>query len=199
MTQYKLTYFNLRGRAETARYIFAFAGISYEDNRIEFADWPTLKPKIPFRKLPVLEVDGTFIHQSLAIARYIARETGLDGKSSLEKAQVDALADTINDLASLFPWKEQDKEKKKQIIDNIFANVAPDVLKDLEEYLGDRQWFVGESVTWVDFYWEICITTLMSMSPSFAQSNPKLLALKSRVQALPAIAEWIQRRPQTAL
>lgn len=31
---------------------------------------------IPFGKLPVLEVDGVIIHQSLAIARYLARESG---------------------------------------------------------------------------------------------------------------------------
>lgn len=31
---------------------------------------------IPFGKVPILEVDGVIIHQSLAIARYLARETG---------------------------------------------------------------------------------------------------------------------------
>lgn len=31
---------------------------------------------IPFGKLPVLEVDGVIIHQSLAMARYLAREAG---------------------------------------------------------------------------------------------------------------------------
>ena len=40
----KLTYFNLRGRAEPSRLILAQAGIEYEDNRIEQADWPKLKP-----------------------------------------------------------------------------------------------------------------------------------------------------------
>lgn len=31
---------------------------------------------IPFGKIPILEVDGVTIHQSLAIARYLARESG---------------------------------------------------------------------------------------------------------------------------
>lgn len=31
---------------------------------------------IPFGKIPILEVDGVIIHQSLAIARYLARESG---------------------------------------------------------------------------------------------------------------------------
>ena len=44
MGKLKLTYFNTRGRAETARLILAQAGVDYEDIRIEKADWPALKP-----------------------------------------------------------------------------------------------------------------------------------------------------------
>ena len=40
----KLTYFNGRGRAEAARLILAYAGVEYEDERFEFAEWPALKP-----------------------------------------------------------------------------------------------------------------------------------------------------------
>jgi glutathione S-transferase len=42
-TKYKLTYFNGRGRAELSRMIFNVAGIKFEDERIEFADWPGRK------------------------------------------------------------------------------------------------------------------------------------------------------------
>ncbi|CAB1319321.1 unnamed protein product [Coregonus sp. 'balchen'] len=51
MASYRLTYFNMRGRAELARYIFAYAGIAFEDRRVEWKDWPSIKK----RKLPVLE------------------------------------------------------------------------------------------------------------------------------------------------
>jgi len=44
MSQYKLTYFNIRGRGELARLIFATAGVEYEDNRVERPQWPELKP-----------------------------------------------------------------------------------------------------------------------------------------------------------
>ena len=40
----KLIYFNGKGRAEPARLILAQAKVEYEDHRIEFADWPALKP-----------------------------------------------------------------------------------------------------------------------------------------------------------
>ncbi|XP_034626958.1 hematopoietic prostaglandin D synthase isoform X2 [Trachemys scripta elegans] len=166
MPHYKLMYFNLRGRAEIIRYLFAYSGIKYEDHRIEQVDWPKIKPTIPFGKIPILEVDGVTLHQSLAIARYLAKETGLAGQTPLEQALVDAIVDTIDDFMSMFPWGEKNQDVK---------------------------------VTWADFYWDVCSTTLQFLKPGLADNYPKLLALKERVQALPAIADWIQQRPKTTL
>ncbi len=44
MVQYKLIYFNAKGRAEIARQLFAQAGVAYEDKRLEGDQWPALKP-----------------------------------------------------------------------------------------------------------------------------------------------------------
>lgn len=45
MPRYKLTYFNIRGRAELSRLLFASAGIKFEDIRIEKPElWSELKP-----------------------------------------------------------------------------------------------------------------------------------------------------------
>ncbi|KAM9579553.1 hematopoietic prostaglandin D synthase isoform 3-T4 [Guaruba guarouba] len=166
MPQYKLTYFNLRGRAEISRYLFAYSGKKYEDHRIEAADWPKIKPTIPFGKIPILEVDGVTIHQSLAIARYLARESGLAGQTPVEQALTDAIVDTIDDFMTLFPWAEKNQDVR---------------------------------VTWADFYWDVCSTTLLSCKPDLADNYPRLLALRERVQALPAIAAWIQKRPKTIM
>ncbi|NXX76137.1 HPGDS synthase, partial [Urocolius indicus] len=199
MPQYKLTYFNLRGRAEICRYLFAYSGKKYEDYRIEVADWLKIKSTIPFGKLPVLEVDGVTIHQSLAIARYLARESGLAGQTPVEQALVDAIVDTIDDFMTLFPWAEKNQDVRNQAFDDILTNKAPELLKDLDTFLGDKNWLVGKSVTWADFYWDVCSTTLLSLKADLADNYPRLLALKDRVQALPAIAAWIQKRPKTAL
>ncbi|RCN31980.1 glutathione S-transferase protein, partial [Ancylostoma caninum] len=55
-------------------------------------------PEMPFGQMPVLEVDGQQIPQSLAIARYLARKFGYAGKTPYEEAIVDALADQYKDF-----------------------------------------------------------------------------------------------------
>merc|ERR1712012_791873 len=99
----KLTYFNLRARAEPCRLLLAYGGIKYEDERIPppwdpSSTWSTLKPTTPFGQLPVLNWDGVEVCQSMACARFIAREVGLAGNTSLEQAQADEVVDVIQDL-----------------------------------------------------------------------------------------------------
>ena len=91
--QYKLVYFDARGVAETARFIFAYANIPYEDVRVKHEEWPELKPKTPFGQLPYLEVNGKPYAQSVAFTRLLAKKYKLAGTSDEEQAQVDAIVD----------------------------------------------------------------------------------------------------------
>ena len=61
--------------------LFAAAGAKYDDCRLPSAyagtpgnqsllKWPDFKPHVPYGQLPVLEVNGVFIAQSAAIARF---------------------------------------------------------------------------------------------------------------------------------
>lgn len=53
---------------------------------------------MPFGQLPVLEVDGKRVHQSVAIARYIAKRVGLAGSNDWESLLIDVVADTCTDM-----------------------------------------------------------------------------------------------------
>ncbi len=71
---YRLSYFAIRARAEFIRWIFAYSHQPFIDDRIEIADWPVLKPTMPFEQVPVLEVKKNgktlVLAQSLAIGLF---------------------------------------------------------------------------------------------------------------------------------
>lgn len=41
--KYKLTYFDIQAFGEPIRFLLKYGGIEFEDNRIQFSDWPQLK------------------------------------------------------------------------------------------------------------------------------------------------------------
>lgn len=53
---------------------------------------------MPFGQMPVLEVDGLRVHQSAAIARYVAKRVGLAGSNDWESLQIDIVVDSFNDF-----------------------------------------------------------------------------------------------------
>lgn len=58
-----------------------------------------LKPlAMPMGQMPVLEVDGRRVHQSLAMCRYVAKQVGVAGNDAFEDLQIDAIVDTINEF-----------------------------------------------------------------------------------------------------
>ena len=101
MTQYKLIYFNLRGRGEVARLIFTYAGQQFEDYRVKSKEWPQFKTSTLTGKLPILEIKDennklTSLVQSRAICRYLANKFNLAGATDLEKAKADEIVDQVS-------------------------------------------------------------------------------------------------------
>jgi len=97
----KISYFDIRGRAETARLVLAYAEVPFEDDRLPFPPnevWAAKKPSVTLGQLPILEVGGKTLHQSMAIARYLAKENGLAGANNLESAQCDEIVDFVSDM-----------------------------------------------------------------------------------------------------
>lgn len=70
---------------------------------------------MPFRQIPVLEIDGVKYCQSQAIARYLATEFGLSGKTSLQSLKADEFVEATRDVMLKCPWREKDEEKKVKL------------------------------------------------------------------------------------
>lgn len=53
---------------------------------------------MPMGQMPVLEVDGHRVHQSISMARYVAKRVGLGGTNDWENLIIDTAVDTVNDF-----------------------------------------------------------------------------------------------------
>jgi glutathione S-transferase len=203
MSTYKLYYFNGRGRAEVARLIFAAAGEKYEDIRFEHEQWPSHKPDMPLGQVPVLEFNGAKLPQTMAIARFLAKQFQLAGKDNFEQAKVDAVGDTISDLIMAYmPSRtEKDETKKQELTKKFVAEELPKHLKNLEVlgklYGSGGRYFVGNNLTWVDLFFYDIGEKILEVDENIFNSYPWLKQNRVEVEKQPRIAEHLKNRPKT--
>ncbi|KAK3917712.1 Hematopoietic prostaglandin D synthase [Frankliniella fusca] len=204
MPSYKLTYFPVRGRGEHLRLMFAYAKVQYEDNRITQDQWPALKPKTPFGQLPVLEIDGVMVEQSVALARYLAKQFGLDGKTDMERLQADVFVAHIDDLRNQYSamFREQDPDKKAEILKNIQTNVVPSFFEKLNDRVAKNGGFTaGKTILWSDIIlaeFLDALTIRKTIEPAdLASKYPHLAKVKDAVFNTPSVKAYLDKRPHT--
>ncbi|CAG9767959.1 unnamed protein product [Ceutorhynchus assimilis] len=197
--QYKLLYFDVPGRAEHIRYLFAYAGVEYEDYRIQKEKWPELKRTMPFGKVPVLEIDGKPVAQSNAIARYLAKKFGLAGKNEWEELQCDVLVDTLGDLQASVTqvMKEPDPIKREEVRAKVTKEELPFYLSKFEKTVKENGGFsVGNDFTWSDLVFAVLLDQFETMYGKAAlNSYPALKGLKDKVHNIPGIRSYLEVRP----
>ncbi|XP_011309957.1 glutathione S-transferase [Fopius arisanus] len=201
MPTYKVIYFPVKALAEPIRFLLSYGGVEFEDERFDRADWPAIKPTMPFGQTPVLEVDGKKIHQSTAICRYLAKQFGLAGKNDWENLEIDAAIDTIHDLrlkigAYSYETNEVAKEEKKG---PLFKDVVPFYLERLDAQVKKNGgYFIGGRLTWADLVFAGLLDYLNFMAKfNLIEKYENLKALNEKVLAEPKIKAWVDKRPVT--
>ena len=201
MPTYKLIYFNLRARGELARFVFAQAGVEYEDVRVQSEDWPALKPQTPFGVLPVLEVDGKQIAGSVIIPRYLAEQFGLAGDNAFENAQIANIVDAVTDLNQemLRGFYEKDEARKEELKKKFVDETLPSKLPFFEKRASTSAsgWLHNNKLSWADFAFYLSAGWILPVLPDVLDPYPGLKRLYASVEALPNIAKWIKDRPKT--
>jgi len=225
MSTYKLSYFDIRGLAETARLIFAVAGVTYEDFRFPFKaqpdgtfntdEWKAVKGNenlYTWDKLPVLEVtDGgkhSVIAQSKAIERFLSKRFGLYGSSDLEAAVIDSVVEQVSDKKHAFysaKGKDEAVKAAGATVEADKTNLAKYGSEEVGNFLKmfDRvltnaggNFFSGGRLSLADISFFVAVS-----HPMFPQGHvdkfPKLAALMASVGNNERIAAWIKKRPQT--
>ncbi|XP_050311806.1 glutathione S-transferase-like [Anthonomus grandis grandis] len=194
--KYKLTYFNMPGRAEPIRFIFAYAGQDYEDFRINLDQWAEIKPSTPFGQVPVLEVDGKLVGESRAICRYLAKQFNLLGENDWEALQADMFVDALESCKQVImrTMKETDPDKIKEI-----KQQAANFLKKFDEAIASNPagLLVGSKVTWADLYFAASLPNTIERHPDIAKPFSALTSLIKQINNLPSIKEWLEKRPKS--
>lgn len=188
---------------DVSRQLFALSGTKYEDIRIEHADWPAQKPKMPFGQMPVLELSsGLQIPQSMAIARYLAKKFGYAGKTDEEAALADALIDQFKDFyAEIKPYyyakigvlqNDTEEEKKKTLIParDKFLTIIGKFLK-----LSISGFLFSGGLTYADLM--ICdnMRTLIAWWPEYLNEYPDIKAWYQKVDGIPEIRKHLESSP----
>ncbi|XP_063969054.1 glutathione S-transferase 1-like isoform X2 [Lytechinus pictus] len=117
MPQYKLMYFDARGRAEVIRMLFTLKGVEFEDFRMKREEWPAMKDNkelFPLGQVPILVIDGKTMPHGKAINRYLARTFGYYGKTEEQTNTIELVSETVDDIIQkIYPiFYDKDEEKK---------------------------------------------------------------------------------------
>ncbi|XP_005095055.2 S-crystallin SL11 [Aplysia californica] len=193
-----LQYFDLRARGEILRLVFSAAKIPFEDSRIQFADWPKLKPNTPYGTLPVIEIKGNKYSQSLALATYYARENGLYGSSNLEGLKIDMIQQLREDLLGVEGkgFGEQDAAKKAEIGNELATNVYPRYLKYFNDILkaNGNGWSVGSKLSLADIVIFEGTESIQQTNRELIDQFPEVKALRAKVAKVDGIRQYVQSR-----
>jgi len=208
MSEFKLHYFNARGKGELIRLVFAAAGVDYEDLRYKAPRAETglqdnlifdaeAKASMPLGQLPVLEVDGVKFCQQLSIARFLARRFGLVG-DELQALKVDMVVETMwSDLATKcgFLHFEKDPEKKAEIKAKLMQEI-PAMLAKISTWV-EGDFVLGEKLSLADLAIFDAMTMIEVLLEDLEAPAP-IQNVRKNVAEDENIKKWLNSRPVTA-
>ncbi|XP_048353091.1 glutathione S-transferase 2-like [Sphaerodactylus townsendi] len=195
-----LAYWDIRGLGHAVRLLLEHTGTSYEDKQyssgeapdFDTSSWKNEKDTLglDFPNLPYL-IDGeTKITQSNAILRYIGRKHNMCGESEEELIRVDMFENHIMDFRMAFAriCYSPDFEKLKPE----FLEQLPGKLKQFSQFLGERKWFAGKKITYVDFLAYDILDQQRMFEPKCLDQFKNLKDFLDRFEALENISAYMK-------
>jgi len=203
-----LGYWNIRGLAQPIRLLLAYSGTEYEDKRyglsgsggeVDRSEWLNEKFSLglDFPNLPYYLDGEVKLTQSLAILRYVARKTKLDGNTDEEKVRVELVEQQLVDMNMAFTRICYDPNFETLKVD--YLKNLPQSLELLSNFLGERPFLAGESVTYVDFMAYELLDKINILAPEELTKAANLKKYVERVEALPQIASYLKTAPKVPL
>jgi len=204
----KIIYFDLPfWRAEISRLPLFIANVKFDDVRPSNDDWDYAKENgkmkdgtiIPFRELPVLNINGESIGQTMAIARICGKLGGMYPEDIIEAGKVDQIIVAVENINGLLSpsMKESDPMKKKAMRKELTSTELPTYFGYLQDILSanSSDWFVGENMTIADLaVWSllgwIASGVIDDISAEVIQPFESLVKLYNKINKNPRVREW---------
>jgi len=182
----KLEYFDVPGRGFAIRVALKYGGITFEDKRIPFSEWPKLKPTTPYQAVPLLTVDGKVYAQSISILRYVAKFTGLYPTDDLLALEVDEICDASEEIGtmitnSLFLKGEEFKNKRLDLNNNVIPSWLGKIEKRLELF-GSNDSVTGKGLSMADI--KLCTEINWIKSGLLDHIDPSLVDKYPRISQI---------------
>ena len=202
----KLTYFDVRGRAESIRMMLEDAQMSYTEKRIQVEEWPTLKPTFPMHQVPIYEEgegsDAVYLFHSAVIRRYLAKKLNYYGKDSSQGWQCEMVAESVldaqNSIGTLM-WNPKFTELRS----SYEKNTLPPLLEKLQIHKARNKdsdlFWVGNDITYADFLAWCFLDYVRAFSTATLQEFASLYDFYQSIAKRPNIASYLasERRPKT--
>lgn len=196
----KLVYFDLPAKAEPIRLAFYLGGIPLEDVRVTGAQWQAMKAQYgPYAQIPVLEVDGKVLFQSVNILLYAGQLANLVPKeleAELRMREAILFCDDIpNTFSNTFSITNVEERIAARAILFKEGGRTYCQMKRIEELIIGKEYVAGDSLSVAD----IAIFTYCGMLQcghfdgfprDCLNCVPKLKEFFNRIAALPKVAEY---------
>ena len=198
MSKPKLYYFDAPvSRGEKCRLALHLAGIDFEDARIKFADWPTLKEQMPYGSVPVLELPGhPPLAHSNAILVLIGRRHGLHPADDFEAARHEGMMQHVEELrGAVSPTLRMGDAEKKAAREALVAGFLPAWARAAERNITAGPFFGGEKIQVVDLKIHMAVRWFNGGKVDYIPATifadyPRLVGVHDAVRDHPGVRSW---------
>lgn len=204
-----LAYWDIRALAEPIRLLLNYLEVDFEDKRLPLGEvdpwvhgpavkepWKSQKYShgLDFPNLPYyIQEDGLKISQSMAILNHLGRKYNLYGDTEEDKAKIDMVAQTVNDLR-WSAWVIYN-DKNFHEIKGEWKKSIPGRLSELTKFLEGKEYVLGSKISWVDFLVYESMEWFRQFAMDVFETAPELTSLnqfQKRIEALPQIKAYME-------
>jgi len=195
-----LAYWDIRGLAQPIRLLLEYTQMPWEDKLYVCGPAPTFEKTCWFGEKETLDLDfpnlpyfidgDVRLSQSDAILHYIARKHDLAGKTEEERIRIDLVYAELCDMRGSFVstcYSKDFESLKPTFLQNVAVR-----LNRLSKFLGERPYFAGENLTYVDFVAYEYLDQLKMLEPTILSNFKNLDEFTKGIEKLELIDKYMK-------